>query len=175
MADVKEEAEASPTTPKEDAPDKTPLDVWRENVRKAGMTETQADSVLEAMMSAGYWEKELALLRGRLKVTLRTRDSYNQQRIANALDGLRNPTQDVYAQTLYRFSLAASLAKYDGRVLRHAKKGDGADEQEKAFSERLAFVDTVIPDPVHPLLHKTLINFDDVVRAALSEGAATVF
>jgi hypothetical protein len=151
---------------------KTPLERWREALTKAEITEEEADKILDSVLSNGYYEKMYPLFKGRLRVTLRSRDSASLQRVSDALDTIRTNDPRVHAQTMNRYNLAASLSRYQDTSFKHPTSS--LEERENAFAERLKFVDN-IPVPVLLQLYNTLQKFDNAVFAALSEGAEMGF
>jgi hypothetical protein len=73
-----------------------------------------------------------------------------------------------------RFNLAASIVRYQDKVFKHPGPTADSADREKAFYERLAFIDT-IPAPVLVQMYAVLGKFDAIVYAALSEGAEMGF
>lgn len=153
---------------------KTPMERWRDALEAANLTETEADKILDSVLATGTYEKSYKIFRGRLTVTLRSRDSASLQRVSDALDAVKTNDSRVHMQTMNRYNLAASVVRYQDKVFKHPMAtGDSAD-REKAFYERLAFIDT-IPAPVLVQLYAVLAKFDAIVYAALSEGAEMGF
>ena len=177
-ADDQVVVDEKPSAPKEEpskesakeAP-KTPMDRWRDAISKAGLTEEDADKILDAVLAAGFYQKDYSLFRGKLKVTFRSRDASVHQRLSTALDDVRTNDPRVHDQVMSRINLAASLVSYRGTTFAHPH-----DENLKgtAFIERLKFVDN-LPSPVFYQLCTALAKFDAIVFAALSEGAELGF
>lgn len=168
-----EQPAAAPAAPEQTAK-KTPMERWREAIESAEVTEEEADKILDAVLATGHYEKTFKIFRGKLAITLRSRDSASLQRVSDALDAVRTNDARVHTQTMNRFNLAASLVRYQDKQFKHSGTGAEASDREKAFYERLAFVDT-IPAPVLMQMYAVLAKFDNVVFAALSEGAEMGF
>lgn len=169
-----EQPAAAPATTPEPTAKKTPMERWREAIESAEVTEEEADKILDAVLATGHYEKTFKIFRGKLAITLRSRDSASLQRVSDALDAVRTNDARVHTQTMNRFNLAASLVRYQDKQFKHSGTGSEASDREKAFYERLAFVDT-IPAPVLMQMYAVLAKFDNVVFAALSEGAEMGF
>lgn len=170
--------EASEATEGEKAPEdpskKSPMERWRDAVSAAELTEEEADKILDSVLSTGYFEKSYKIFRGKLAVTLRSRDSAALQRVSDALDSVRTNDVRVHTQTMNRYNLAASIVRYQDRQFKHPSPSSELLEKERSFAERLAFVDS-IPAPVLLQLYTLLGKFDGAVFAALSEGAELGF
>jgi hypothetical protein len=177
LEDEPEPAAAPETEPKpapEEATRKSPIERWRDAIEAAGITEEEADKVLDAVLAQGYYEKAYKVFRGRLTVVLRSRDSAALQRVSDALDAVRTNDLRVHTQTMNRYNLAASLVRYQDKVFKHPAPNADPVERERAFSDRLSFIDS-IPAPVLLQLYAVLGKFDSIVFAALSEGAEMGF
>lgn len=167
--------------PGEKAPDdeRTPAERWADNLRAAKLTEADANAILDAVLARGHYAREYKIFHGRLTATLRTRDGYALNRVAGAVDRLRNPVEAVVQQTVFHLNLAGSIVRFKpaGKpdvALPHPSPNEQADVIEKAFLERLAFVDG-LAGPVLNQLYQCLAHFDMIVAAATSEGAAENF
>jgi len=153
----------------------TPAERWQRNIKNAGMSEDQANEILDKVLDQGFWEKEYVLYNGRLKLTLRSRDAAANQRVANALDEVRTFDQRVLDQARLRVQLACSLVRYRDKVLPLAAPDEEPAKHETAFRARLAFCDQFIAGPVVESVFRALIDFDAKTYAALSEGASSGF
>jgi hypothetical protein len=157
----------------------TPAERWQKNIAAAGLTEDQANAILDETLTNGYYQRAYPLFRGRLSVTLRTRDLYALQRSANAIDKLRNPLDITVSQIMYRLNLAASISKWGppGKEIILEQPPLNADVAlvEKAFQARLDFIDKAIGAPLVPSVYDCLTHFDKITAAAFSEGASENF
>jgi hypothetical protein len=153
---------------------KTPMERWRDAIENAGLSEEDADRILDSVLTTGYYEKPHKLFRGKLSVTLRSRDAASLQRVSDAIDAVRTNDTRVHTQTMNRYNLAASLVRYQDKLFKHPPTNADAQERDKAFFERLSYVDA-IPAPVLVQLYNLLGKFDVAVYAAMSEGAELGF
>lgn len=153
----------------------TPAERWQRNVKNAGLSEEEANEILDKVLETGYWEKEYSLYRGRLKLTLRSRDAAANQRVANALDDVRTYDQRVLDQARLRVQLACSLVRFRDKMLPVAAPDEDPATHEAMFTQRLTFCDRFIAGPIVDAVYRALIDFDAKTYAALSEGASSGF
>jgi len=169
-----------PTTPPlTEEKNEAPTKAWTELIEEVGLTEARANAILNEIATKGYWEKKYVIWDGLVKVSLRTRDSYNLERVNHALDVLRNPTPNSVSQTIFRMNLAGSISRFQsGEVaaiaLAHPAPTAEFDEIENLFQKRLNYVDK-IAGPILPRLYEALSNFDKVVSAVLAKGSVEGF
>lgn len=168
------DAAEAKATEKDETQRRTPMERWRAAIESANLTEDEADQILDAVLTNGFYDKTFKIFRGRLTVTLRSRDSASLQRVSDALDTVRTNDIRVHTQTMNRYNLAASLVRYQDKVFKHPNAATDSVDRDRSFSERLAFVDT-IPAPVLVQLYAVLAKFDGTIYAALSEGAEMGF
>lgn len=173
-ADSPEEAAEPKSGEKDETQRRTPMERWRAAIEAANLTEDEADQILDAVLTNGFYDKTFKIFRGRLAVTLRSRDSASLQRVSDALDTVRTNDIRVHTQTMNRYNLAASLVRYQDKVFKHPNSSTDSIDRDRSFAERLAFVDT-IPAPVLVQLYAVLAKFDGTIYAALSEGAEMGF
>lgn len=153
----------------------TPAERWEKNIADAGLTQPQAFAILDDVIMKGYWEKEYNLFRGRLNVTFRTRDAQHRRRVQRALqDQNSSITPLTFTEIVSRYNLSGSLSVYKKVRLPFAAENGTPDQIEEAFLQRYDFVGK-ISGPVFDQLIEALIDFDKVVAAAFSEGAASGF
>lgn len=152
----------------------SPMERWRNAIESANLTEDEADKILDAVLTNGFYDKTFKIFRGKLTITLRSRDSASLQRVSDALDTVRTNDVRVHTQTMNRYNLAASLVRYQDKTFKHPPLTADANDRDRAFVERLNFVDT-IPAPVLVQMYAVLAKFDNTIFAALSEGAEMGF
>jgi len=157
-----------------DSPRLSPMERWRTAIESANLTEDEADKILDAVLTHGFYDKTFKIFRGKLTITLRSRDSASLQRVSDALDTVRTNDVRVHTQTMNRYNLAASLVRYQDKTFKHPGLTSDVNDRDRAFSDRLAFVDT-IPAPVLVQMYAVLAKFDNTIYAALSEGAEMGF
>lgn len=156
------------------APEKSPLDRWREAIAKVGLTEDQAHRILDSIVEKGFYQQEYRVFHGRVRVALRTRDSSTLRRVGDALDMARTNDPRVHQQVTSRILLIDSLAVYRDQAYAFATPADSADRAQALFNARAQVVDT-LPDKVYDALLGALFKFDQAVFAATSEGDAEAF
>ena len=152
----------------------TKVPTWEDRLQEAKLTPEQGLEILDSMIEKGYYEKSFPLYGGRRHLVLRTRDAYCRQRVALALDALRTNDARVHTQTTLRVCLAGSIAQFGKKILAFAPPDADLDVQEKAFNDRLRYIDS-IPEPFLDILYETLSQFDIWTYAALSNGAPSGF
>lgn len=170
---VEKAADAPPVPAKN--PDEPPRPLtWEEKIKEAGLTEDNGYAILNAVLDSGFYSKEFALFGGRVKFTLRTREGYSRQRIANALDELRTNDPRVHYQTQARLCLAGSLLSFRDKAFNHPSARNDVAAHQTAFNERLVFVDG-LSDTMLDTLYDIVMRFDTWTYAALWNGAPTAF
>ena len=153
----------------------TPAERWEKNIADAGLSEAQAFVTLDDVIAKGHWEKEYSLFRGRLNVTFRTRDGQHRRRVQRALQEQVTPVSTLtFTEIVTRYNLAASISMFKKTRMSFAPDNATVDQIEDAFLNRYDFVGK-ISGPVFDQLVEALIDFDKIVTAAFSEGAASGF
>lgn len=155
------------------APAPEPIPTWEEKVKEAGLTEPQARGIMREVMANGYYQREFVALGGEVRFTLRSRDGFTRNRLAEARDTIRSNDARVHTQVEFRTLLAGSLVVYNGAALKFADPSDTAAMYE-ANAARLAFIDR-LSDPVLDIMMRRLGEFDRWVYAAMWDGAVTAF
>lgn len=164
---------SAPTPEAASAPpdNRPPIEKWRDGLRKAGITEAYAETVLDSMLSKGYWEREYKLYHGRVLLKLRTRDAQNINRIMAAIDRMRVPSAPLIEEHITLLNLAGSIVKLRDVNLPHPDVNTSSvDEIEDAFEKRREFTRR-ISGPLMPAIRAALVHFDKIVAAALADGA----
>jgi hypothetical protein len=161
---------------------------WKAQLEKLGVSDEQAEKILDDLAFKGFFAREYKLWGGRVTVVLRSRDIYCKQRTTQGTDMLRNPTDQSYGFTLYRYNLAGSLQAYktrqDEKPLLFPHVTIKPTEQitpelmtkmADAFDQRLAWVDHQLQGPLGGRLFECVQHFDNLVAAVLAKGAAEGF
>lgn len=164
-------------------PPSTPAERWRQAIAAADMDEDKANRILDAFVAPGFYHEELSLMGGRIRVTLRTREAENRNRVMRALDRLANPSLPSIQETTMQYNLAGSLWKFWKRgmkepvVLPFPTRASSEKDAAEMFDKRMDFLlnPENIGAPVLDVLFEALARFDRRVWAALSEGAAQGF
>ncbi len=175
-APVEPAPKAAPVSKDDSSPQvqTTPAEQWQQALKNANITEEQAYEIVDAIIHKGYWEKEYSLWNGRVKVVFRTRDAQHVFRVQAALEKLVDRTQFSVGQTIFRTNIAGSLAKYQSQALPHPEVKATGNEVEDSFRVRYEFVGK-LPGPVFDQMCIAMGNFDAIVTAAASNGAAQGF
>lgn len=164
-----------PNAPGSETPEavdnRAPIEKWREGLRKADITEAQAETILDSMLSKGYWEREYKLFHGKVTLKLRTRDAQNLNRIMSTIDRMRVPAPSLIEEHISMLNLAGSIVQLRSVTLPHPDIAKASvDEIEEAFEKRQEFTRR-ISGPLMPAIRVALVHFDKVVAAALADGA----
>ena len=151
-----------------------PLDRWHKAIKAAGITEEQAYTILDSIVEKGFYQQEYRIFHGRIRVTLRTRDSSTLRRVSDALDMSRTNDPRVHQQVTSRVLLIDSLAAYQKHTFEFAQPGDKLERVASLYAIRERAVDA-LPDQVYSALLAVLFKFDQAVYAASSEGDVEAF
>ncbi len=150
-----------------------PLERYEQSLKRLKITRDEAAQIVDTILTQGYWSKELPIT-PRCKVRFRSRLYSDTRRFLDYVEAVQPRNPSNYNELLYKYSLAASLEKFDKRVFGHPK--DDADEAavEDSFKKRLTFVEKCA-DSVVRVLYAKLHEFDEIVRVVMEEGAAENF
>jgi hypothetical protein len=151
--------------------DLTPLERYEKMLKSIGVSREEAAMIVDEILTKGYWEEEAKLTPLR-RVKLRTRSYRDLERFYQFVELEQPKNTSYYNELLYKYSLAASLATYDGKSFTFPD-GDKA-EVDKAFQARLRFVES-LPEPAIRLLYARLGKFDEKIRIVTEEGAIEGF
>lgn len=161
----------------------TPAERWRKTLTEAKMDEVKACKILDAFVSPGFYHEEFDLLGGRVRITLRTRESENRARVIRATDRLVNPTPQAVWEVINQYNLAGSLWKFwkkgmkEPQILPFPTSKSTDTEAAEMFDRRMDFMFKAgeVSDPMLTVMYDRLFWFDKQVGAALSDGAASGF
>lgn len=145
---------------------KSARQLYLERLAEAGISEAEANSVFDDVLTKGYYQ-ETTTIRGR-RLVLRTRRYEDHVRTLGAVE-VQNPRfQTTQEELQARYNLAASLVEWNNVSY---KKGGDSD------AEFLAALDAVraLPTPVYSMLVAALVKFDAKIFLVFSEGAAESF
>lgn len=172
-AKAPENAAEAPTE-EADAQLSTPLDRWRANVAKAGLTEDEANSIVDSIIQTGHYERGFSLFRGRVKLRLRTRSSLTLRRVGDALDLVRSNDARVHNQVMYRLLLIDSIASFQTTTFEFPRHDAPPERHAAAMQQRADFVDS-LNERLYEAVMGALARFDAIVAAACSEGGVDGF
>lgn len=157
------ETEAAPTE-REKEKKKTEPPSWAGRLKAAGISEKEALGIIDAVLDKGYYEEEF-LLRGKVGV-LRTRTHEDFLRMQEQLELQRPQLQISQDALITRYSLAASLVKWDQTVFKHDTEDDFGLVDD--FLRKMSA-------PLYSLLSSQLSKFDTKMLLIFSEGAPENF
>lgn len=150
-----------------------PLKSFEEKLKDAGVTKEQAADIIDAVLMKGHWTDTIKVT-SRISVKLRTRSARDIRRIQDYLE-VHRPVYDThYTEIQGRMMLAASLEQLGSDKLPFPGKEVKAEEYEKAFQERVNYIEN-LADPILRLLFLKLWTFDEKIRTVLSEGTIENF
>ena len=154
---VKEEAAAEETL--------SPAERYQRRLREANLTNAEAITVYDAVLSKGYYEQYVRLGKSG-RAVFRTRLYEDALRLQTALEAQKPQLVISQDDIITRYNLAASLYEWQGKPVPH--------ENELDFENALRLIRRM-PAPVYSLLVNELSKFDAKVLAVFSEGAAENF
>jgi len=147
---------------------------YEEILESVGLTREKAYDILDAVLLEGFYQDIIALT-PKVSVTLRSRVYGDIVRYHQAVERTQPQYTDAVNEMKLRYNLSASLAAFRGHTFEFpTPTADNKDLVERAFQERMAFVESLSEEVVQLLCQK-LHTFDRQVYAALNEGAAEFF
>lgn len=150
-----------------------PLEAYEAQLKEVGLTRDDAARIVDAVLVQGFYSEDFPITT-RVRGTFRTRLARDTRRAHERLE-IDRPTFDVhYQEALSRYLLAASIMRFGASVFVFPGPKSTQDEIEKAYQDRLAFVDN-LSEPALRILYTKLAKFDRKVVAALQEGAIENF
>lgn len=151
-----------------------PMSSYEDKLKAAGLTKAEASEIVDAVLFKGFWAKDVKIT-SRVSARFRTRNARDSRRAAEMLEAQRWTLDSHYTEAMSRLILAASLEQFGSDKLLHVDPRKAKPEDvEKAFVERLAFVEG-LADPALRLLLGKLWKFDNLVTVALEEGTVENF
>lgn len=153
--------------------DLAPLERYERALKRVGVSKDEAATIVDTILMQGYWSKEMDLT-PRRKVKFRSRLYADTQRFHDYIETIQPKNTAYYNEILFKFSLAASLEKYDDKTFTFPAKLADDRAANALFRERLDFVES-LGDPAIRLLYARLAKFDEIVRVVMEEGAAENF
>lgn len=159
-------SEGGDATVAEPAAPRTPLEMYKDRLAAAGISEDDADSIFDDVLTKGYYQ-ETFLIRGKTLV-LRTRSYDDHVRSLGAVEVQSPKFQATQEELQARHNLAASLIEWNGTVYKHGKDADKEFYQTMDALKRM-------PIPVYTLLLNALVKFDAKMFVVFSDGAAESF
>lgn len=162
--------EETPDVPLEKGKDKAEL--YRERLRKAGITETEARKVMDEVLFGGAHIRSVHLT-PEFQVELTTRAYGDTLRVMRVLEAEAPTFQMHVNDVIARYNLAASLHRYGDTAFSSRDAKDAAKDEE-AFQERLDFI-LSLPEMAVRRLIDELTKFDTELSLIFSEGSVEDF
>lgn len=151
-----------------------PMASYEEKLKEAGLTREKAAEIIDAVLLKGFYAEDIKVT-SKVKVRLRTRNARDTKRAQEILEAQRFTIDAHYSESWSRLLLAASLEQFgDDKFVHPNPRKDSYETTEKAFQERIAYVEG-LPDPALRVLFGKLWKFDNRVSVALEEGSIENF
>lgn len=150
-----------------------PLVSYEEKLKDAGVTKEQAASVVNSIMTKGFWSEEIKVTTT-MRARFRTRSKKDTTRAQAFVEQQRPQYESHYAELLTHSLLAASLEQFGSDKFEHPGRKASDKEVEAAYQDRYAYVEN-LADPVYRLLATKLVAFDRKVAIVLEEGTIENF
>jgi hypothetical protein len=151
----------------------TPTDLWRQECELLGLSRTEAASVLDSVMSRGFYEESYKIAGKVFKI--RTRTTVDGDRLIEMLRELRPDNNAVLTHLIARINLASSLSTFGGTVYAHTYPADDNREILDAEWKERWNATTAFPQPIFLALTQTLQIFDEKVALACDARALENF
>lgn len=147
---------------------------FMEGLKSAGLDLEQARSIMDDVLSKGYYTEQQTLRGQQLVVRSRSyRDTLRTQQFLEA----ENPTYATSMdEIVLRYNAAASLVQFGDKVFDHPEDRDDAttSEIEEAFDKRLMYMQK-LPSVLVGKISTVVYNMDLKLSAVFAEGAPEDF
>jgi hypothetical protein len=150
-----------------------PMSSYEDKLKEAGLTREEAARIIDSVLTKGYYAEEVSITKA-IRARFRTRSARDTRRAQDQIEAVRPAFDASYQELLSRQLLAASLEQFGKDKLPHAERRASQEEVEKAFADRLAYVEA-LPDLALRLLLQKLISFDRKMSILLEEGVVANF
>jgi hypothetical protein len=150
-----------------------PLKNYEDKLKEAGLSRDEAARIVDAVLVRGFYEEDAQITKT-IKARFRTRSARDTRRAQEHIEIVRPTFDSSYQDLLSRQLLAASLVQFGNEKLPHPEKRASQEDVEKAFQDRLQYVDA-LPDLTFRLLLMRLIKFDRKMSVLLEEGVIANF
>jgi hypothetical protein len=149
-----------------------PMQSYEERLKEIGVSREKAAQIIDAVLLKGFYAEDVQITK-RVKARFRTRSSRDTKRAQEVIEAQRLTYDTHYNELLSRLLLSASLESFGEDKLPHPRKVS-SDELEKAFQERVSYIDNMA-DPALRILMQRLVKFDRMISAILEEGSIENF
>lgn len=145
--------------------DKLPEKTWEQRLKDVGIDKVEARTIIDAILSVGYYEKAYQLT-AKTQVVFRTRRFDHQERVQRAIERDSPQYMGTVSLIMTKYNLAASLSQM-------GKNKFELDEDEK-YTKSFAFI-SKLPFMLFNILIQKLSKFDQLVMTVMDEGALENF
>jgi len=150
-----------------------PMASYEERLREVGVTREKAAEIIDAVLLKGFYAEDIALTKN-IKARFRTRNARDTKRAQEQIETQRLTYDMHYSEALARLLLASSLERFADDALKHHPRNAKFEDLEKAFFDRVSYVDS-LSDPALRLLLTKLSKFDRMISTVLEEGSIENF
>jgi len=150
-----------------------PMISYEERLKEIGVTKAKAAEIIDAVLLKGFYAEDVQITKS-IKARFRTRNARDTRRAQEQIEAQRLTYDVHYSEMLARLLLASSLERFGDDKLTHVMKGTKNDDVEKAFFNRMSYVES-LSDPAMRLLITKLAKFDRMIGIVLEEGAIENF
>jgi hypothetical protein len=151
-----------------------PLQTYADRLKSAGVDLVKAAKIVDEVLLRSFYAEDIQITKT-IKMRLRTRTARDTRRIQELLEAANFRFDHHYRESLTRLLLASSLERFGDDKLPHPDKKSSADDIEKMFQERIAYIDNQVSDPALRIMFAKLFKFDQMITIALEEGAIENF
>jgi hypothetical protein len=150
-----------------------PMTSYEDRLKEVGVSREKASTIIDAVLLKGYYAEDVMLTRT-IKARFRTRNARDTKRAQEQIETQRLSYDRHYNELLARLLLASSLERFGDDSFTQPPRGAKIDDIEKAFFDRLAYVDSM-SDPALRLMMNKLSTFDRMIATVLEEGSIENF
>jgi hypothetical protein len=150
-----------------------PIASYEDRLREVDVSKEKASEIIDAVLLKGYYAEDVVITKT-ITARFRTRNARDTKRAQEQIEAQRLTYDIHYSEVLARLLLASSLERFASDAFTHHPRGAKYDAIEKAFSDRLTYVES-LSDPAMRLLITKLSKFDRMISVVLEEGSIENF
>lgn len=151
----------------------TPTDLWRQECALIDLSMTEAASILDSVMSKGFYEESYKIAGKVFKI--RTRTTVDGDRLIEMLRELRPDNNAVLTHLIARINLASSLSSFGDTSYSHTYPSDDNRAVLDAEWKERWNATSAFPQPIFLALTQTLQAFDEKVALSCDARALENF
>jgi hypothetical protein len=151
----------------------TPTDLWRQECALIDLSMTEAASILDSVMSRGFYEESYKIAGKVFKI--RTRTTVDGDRLIEMLRELRPDNNAVLTHLIARINLASSLSCFGDKAYAHTYPSDDNRAVLDAEWKERWNATSAFPQPIFLALTQTLQAFDEKVALSCDARALENF